>query len=166
MMKNIRACKAFIEKHEGRKNKMYLDTHGHPTIGVGFNLDKKNSKMILQSLGLKLDQVKTGKTTLTEVQINKLFEHDLAIAIEDAKKFYRAFDFLDEVRQLVLVDMAFNLGYTMLSQFIKFHQALESKNYEKAAAEMLFSKWAEQVKHRATENASAMRIGKIALNMN
>jgi len=40
------------------------------------------------------------------------------------------------------------------------HEALKAQNYATAAAEMLDSRWAKQVKGRAKELAEQMRTGK------
>ena len=45
--------------------------------------------------------------------------------------------------------MGFNLGLTRLLKFKKFLAALEKKDYETAAIEMMDSRWAVQVKGRA-----------------
>src|SRR6187551_1498786 len=37
---NMKALKAQLERHEGNRSKVYNDTAGHPTIGIGFNLDR------------------------------------------------------------------------------------------------------------------------------
>ena len=52
--------------------------------------------------------------------------------------------------------MAFNLGETRLRGFRKMWAALEEGNYATAAAEMLDSKWATQVKGRARDLAQLM----------
>jgi lysozyme len=55
--------------------------------------------------------------------------------------------------------MAFNLGIAGLQRFTKFLAALEQKDYETAATEMLDSVWAEQVGRRAQRLAAQMRSG-------
>ena len=45
--------------------------------------------------------------------------------------------------------MCFNLGRPRLSNFKKFLAALEEGDYEKAAVEMMDSRWASQVGDRA-----------------
>ena len=65
------------------------------------------------------------------------------------------------MRQRVYVNMTFNLGSTRLALFKKMHAAVEAKDWEKAAEEMLDSKWATQVKGRADRLAEMMRSGAI-----
>ena len=45
--------------------------------------------------------------------------------------------------------MSFNLGITRLLKFKKFLTALEVKNWDNAAVEMMDSRWAKQVGPRA-----------------
>lgn len=67
---------------------------------------------------------------------------------------------LDEVRKAILINMCFNLGLPRLMTFRKMLKALEDRNYELAAKEMLDSKWAKQVGNRAIELSEMMRTGK------
>ena len=66
---------------------------------------------------------------------------------------------LNEVRQFVLVDMCFNMGLAKLTTFKKMLHALKQQDYQAAAREMLDSRWAGQVGHRAQELASMMKTG-------
>ena len=53
--------------------------------------------------------------------------------------------------------MSFNLGINKLMKFKKLRNALATKNYKLAAAEMLNSNWASQVGRRAQTLASMVR---------
>ena len=66
---------------------------------------------------------------------------------------------LDSVRQLVLVDMAFNMGVPRLRKFKKMWAAIHDNDYMTAAKEMLDSKWATQVKSRSHKLANMMHHG-------
>jgi lysozyme len=57
--------------------------------------------------------------------------------------------------------MAFNLGMPRLNKFKKMWSAIEDKDYDHAAVEMLDSRWAEQVKGRATRLSDIMRTGEL-----
>ena len=64
---------------------------------------------------------------------------------------------LPEEKQLVVYDMAFNLGMPRFRTFRKMLEALHAGDYEKAAVEMLDSRWAGQVGQRAKTLAAMMR---------
>ena len=55
--------------------------------------------------------------------------------------------------------MCFNLGETKLLKFEKMIKALNAKDYNRAANEMLSSKWSKQVPLRAERLAEIMREG-------
>lgn len=63
-------------------------------------------------------------------------------------------------RAAVLENMAFNMGTSGLLKFEKMLKAVEYGNYEKAAEEMLCSKWATQVGDRAARLSEQMRLGR------
>lgn len=67
---------------------------------------------------------------------------------------------LDEVRQRVLIDMSFNLGIVGLLGFKNTLATIQEGNYQRAAAMMLDSRWAEQVGARAERLARMMATGK------
>ena len=145
-----------IERHEGKRNSVYVDTKGHPTIGIGFNLDKIDAKQKLSNLGININKILNGQS-LTDEQVYILFKEDLENAIIDAHKFLSNFDQQPIEIQTVLIDMSFNLGYTRLSNFKNFREALLNKNYQLAADEMVNSKWYNQVGNRSKELESIVR---------
>ena len=54
--------------------------------------------------------------------------------------------------RLVLCDMCFNLGIKKLLKFTRMLEAMEDRDFELAAEELLDSKYAKQVKKRADKN--------------
>jgi len=116
----------------------YTDSVGKLTIGVGRNLTDK---------------------PLSPIEIDFLFENDLAEAVEDCRRMYQNFDALNDVRREVLVNMMFNMGFTTMRQFRKMRSAVEREDFEDAALEMLDSKWSQQVGARATRLARQMKTG-------
>lgn len=140
-----------ITRHEGKRNKMYLDTKGIPTVGIGFNLDRKDAKAQLKALGLDYNKVRSGKQLLTNKQIDSLFKYTLTEAIAVAKSFLSNFSEHPSHVQEILINMAFNLGPDRFSGFDNFKAALLKKDYQTAAKEMINSKWHKQVGNRAIE---------------
>jgi lysozyme len=64
-----------------------------------------------------------------------------------------------QTRKIVLLDMAYNLGVDGLLKFRKMLAAIDRRDYELAAKEMLDSRYARQVKGRAQRNALMMETG-------
>jgi lysozyme len=79
-----------------------------------------------------------------------------AIADAEGLDFFAG---LDPVRQMVVVDMLFNLGRVRFGTFKKFQAALALKDYTLAAHEMKDSRWYDQVGRRAVKLQKAMLTG-------
>ena len=58
-----------------------------------------------------------------------------------------------------MIDICFNLGATRLRLFKNALSAMSEEDYDTAADEFLNSRWAEQVKGRASELAEMIRTG-------
>jgi lysozyme len=129
-----------LMRDEGVKLKVYRDSLGIETIGVGRNLRDKG---------------------ITQDEALFLLENDLDECIHDLSVF-PWFVALDPVRQRVVVDMRFNLGPSRLRSFTRTLAAVARGDYEAAATGMLKSKWAKQVGQRAVRLAAMMRTGKDA----
>jgi len=109
----------FLSKVEGKRYKAYDDVtgrdvlsskavKGNRTVGIGFNLERKDAKNLIQAVGVQdFDGVYSGKVQLTEKQAIDLFN----ATIEEAE---RAVDSklgdvaLTRNQRLALVSLAFN----------------------------------------------------------
>jgi lysozyme len=151
---------AQLIKHEGKKAKVYKDSEGILTIGVGFNLERAEAKKSIEALGLDFEKVKSGKQELSQEQITKLLEQDANAAIANCKVVFPKFVELSDVRQRVLVDMMFNLGKGRFSKFEKMIAAVKKNDFVTAADEMKSSKWYAQVKDRGKTLERMMRTNK------
>jgi GH24 family phage-related lysozyme (muramidase) len=149
-----------LAQEEGDRQHVYVDTAGHPSVGIGFNLDRSDARSQLASVGADYDAVRAGTQDLTQGQIDQLFQHDVSTAVSTAQNYYSGFDQLDPTRQRVLTDMAFNLGPTRLAGFQNLHTALVNGDWNAAANEMQNSAWATQVGDRATNLINQMRTGR------
>jgi lysozyme len=152
----------FIEeliKHEGLKLQVYKDTLGIDTIGIGRNLEDRGiSKEELDALDIPtIDHI--YEYGITEADAVYLATNDVQIVEEELLQAHPCVDRLDSVRQLILMDMAFNMGVPRLCKFKKMWNAIHEEDYPTAAKEMLDSRWANQVKGRATKLANAMHNG-------
>ena len=148
-----------LVKHEGLRLQVYQDTLGIDTIGIGRNLkDRGISKEELDELDIPtIDHV--YEYGITEADAMLLAENDVQIVEEELLRAHPCVEDLDAVRQLVLVDMAFNMGVPRLCKFKKMWNAVHEKKFDIAAKEMLDSRWANQVKSRSVKLANAMHNG-------
>ena len=148
-----------LVKHEGLRLQVYQDTLGIDTIGIGRNLkDRGISKAELDELDIPtIDHV--YEYGITEADAMLLAENDVQIVEEELLRAHPCVEDLDAVRQLVLVDMAFNMGVPRLCKFKKMWNAVHEQKFDIAAKEMLDSRWANQVKSRSVKLANAMHNG-------
>lgn len=135
---NAEIVKAALVKDEGLRLKVYQDSLGIPTIGVGRNLQDRG---------------------ITKSEAMLMLDNDLAECVNDLTASFPWFAKLDEVRQHVVLNMRFNLGPSRFRGFRMMLAALERQDYAAAADSMKFSKWADQVPHRAARLELEMRTG-------
>ena len=135
---NIETLRAELMRDEGVRLKPYQDSVGKLTIGVGRNLD---------DVGISQDEVAN------------LLDNDIKRTMAELDKSLPWWRNLDEVRQRVLLNMAFNLGVAGLLGFKNTLAAIQNDKWGEAADGMLASKWAKQVGGRAQRLAVMMRTG-------
>lgn len=128
---------------EGVRRTVYKDHLGYLTIGVGRLVDPN----------------KPG-AGLRDSEIELLLRNDIEDRIAALGNVLPWFYELDEVRQGVLVNMAFQLGTAGLLGFKTTLKLVEAQKYAEAADQMLASKWARQTPARAQRLATQMRSGK------
>lgn len=125
-------------RHEGLRLKPYNDSVGKLTIGVGRNLE---------DIGI------------TESEAMGLLKNDIERVFLEAHKTFKWFEGLNNARRDVILNMIFNLGLQGFLGFKRTIAFIEDRNFEAAAAEMLNSKWHEQVGRRAVELSEMMARG-------
>ena len=130
-----------LKQEEGCVPIMYKDTVGFNTCGIGHNCD---ASPLLPIIGRKL---KPGEQ-LTPEEINRIFEHDLLLVLDQLHENVDFFPTLDMYTQYVLISMTWNLGIKGLLKFAIFLTAVKKGQTQKALAEMKNSKWAKQVPNR------------------
>ena len=137
--------KTRIKQHEGFSPTVYTDSLGFQTIGYGH-------------LVIEKDNFKEGEIYSPE-ELEGVFNQDYEIAKNDGQSIIDnelngLNGYSEEQKQIiesVLIEMCFNLGKPRVLKFKNFLQALRDKDFKKAKAEMLDSRWAVQVKSRAIE---------------
>ncbi len=128
---------------EGFRAHAYHDTAVPPRLSIGYgrNIDKEG-----------------GGLGITEEEAEVMLRNDIDRSVQECSKFYW-FDRQPDRIKRVLIELCFQLGYPALSGFNRMLSALsaEPSNYETAADELLDSKFATQVPHRAKRLADRMR---------
>jgi len=143
---NIDQLRIELAEDEGCKFEVYLDHLGLPTVGIGHLITE--------------DDPEHGCSVGTEVsadRVQALFRRDIAITIEDCQRMFDNFDDLPEEVQLICANMMFTLGYPRMSKFKMFRAAIEVRNWQEAAEQMIDSKWYDQVTNRAKRLVARMK---------
>ncbi len=131
-----------IRDHEGFVPKPYLDSLGKATIGYGhlitdednFELDKEYSKD----------------------ELLKLFEKDFEKAQMGADQLVGHIQELHIEAKNVITEMVFQLGTMGVRKFKNMISALEARDYQRASAEMLDSRWHAQTTNRCESLSKIM----------
>ena len=131
---------------EGKVLKIYKDHLGYPTFGIGHLVIKEDPEYN-QPVG----------TPVSEQRVNEVFDKDIMTTINDCKKLYSDFLYLPEEAQLIIANMMFNLGYNRLSKFRNMKKAVDERDWNRAADEMMDSTWYKQVTKRADRLVNRMR---------
>lgn len=147
-----------LEINEGKRNYAYYDSLGHKTIGIGFCLETKvrrDAKSVIESVGADYEKVYNGEQTLSNFQIYSLLDKDINNAKKIANSFSQGLENHPKNVQIVLIDMALNIG-PKLNNFVKMKQAILNKDYNTAATEMKDSKWFKQIGNRGPRMINIM----------
>lgn len=144
---------------EGKRFRAYRDTAGKWSIGIGHNLDDCGTAPLPRN---KQDVLANG---INEAECDLLFAHDIARSEADLDKYAAWWRKLDPVRQRVLLNMCFNMGWGAgtdhgLHTFVNTLAMIARGDYSTAADGLLNSKWARQVGVRAVRLANMMRNGR------
>jgi lysozyme len=131
-----------IREDEGFSGTVYLDSVGKHTVGFGRNLDDN---------------------PLTVSEANYLLQSDIDKISRRAMKF-SFYANLNPARRGVILNMIYTMGIGSFKGFGNMIAALYDSNYEKAADEMLDSKWHRELNKlgsgRAKRLSNTMRYGR------
>ena len=127
-----------IRKEEGFVSHAYPDSEGFLTIGIGTLIDKRKGGGITESEAFMLMR-------------NRI---EMIYPALDAKlPWWRS---MSDVRQSILVSMAYQLGISGLLKFKNTLWSMRTGNYKAAARGILASKMAKQTPERTQRAAKAM----------
>ena len=143
---NIDQLREELKVDEGVKYEIYLDHLGLPTFGIG-HLVLESDEEYGQPVG----------TAVSEQRVNECFEKDVEQVLSDCKTLYSDFDSLPGEAQLIIANMMFNMGRPRLSKFKGMKAGVDSRDWNKAADEMVDSRWYRQVTNRADRLVNRMR---------
>ena len=129
-----------IKAHEGYRKKVYQCTEGYDTIGYGFAIKDLE---------------------LTEEICDSILKEKLIKLYSRAEKQFPFFNNLPVDIQDVLLNQCYQMGVTGVSKFKKMLKAMDERDWNRAADEMLDSRWAKQTPNRDNELSEIVRNFKI-----
>lgn len=148
---------ALLRRHEGVRARLYQDSLGYWTIGVGHVVDRRKGGWCDDGLAQRLN---AHGFCLSERVINAYLADDLAEAEQTIWDLLSPpAGLINQPRYEALVSMAFNLGRGGFAGFKKARAALEAGDWQRAHDELLDSRWAKQVPNRARDIASTILTG-------
>lgn len=129
-----------LKRHEGYRDRVYLDSEGKPTVGYGHHLyiGSKISKEIAERL--------------LDIDIDEAVSDFWKLDIERIKK-------LNPARRRVIVNLIFNMNLQKVLQFKKMWACIDNEDWTGAKRELLDSRYHQQVGQRADELASVLERG-------
>ena len=121
--------------HEGIRLKPYRCSADKLTIGIGRNIEDVG---------------------ITEEEAFYLLNNDIKKVVEQCQRNFEWFDGLNDLRKEAIVNLVFNMGFGKFLQFKKTIKHIENEEFELAGAELLDSRYAQQVGQRAIDVANQL----------
>ena len=143
---DIEKLREEIKYDEGSVNKIYLDHLGLATFGIGHLVTEWD-----EEYGWEVG------TPVSEDRCNEVFDSDIQVVLSDCEHLYPDFDELPEEVQRIIANMMFNMGRPRLSKFKGMKAGVDARDWQKAADEMVDSRWYRQVTNRAERLVERMR---------
>ena len=147
-MINMEKLLASVKKHEGYRNKVYLDTLNKRTVGVGH---------------LCVEDFWEDDKEYEEKFLMDILEADLQNAIKSAQDLINNCPSggkanISSDAEIIIIEMVFQLGKSGVSKFRNMWKALQQDppQYDVASIEMLDSRWAKQTPNRAQAMSAEM----------
>jgi lysozyme len=130
--------RAQLTQEEGLRLRLYKDSVGKWTIGIGHNIEDDG---------------------ISQAVAQFIFSEDVTTATDALTAHLPWWLTLDEVRQRVLIDMVFNMSIAKVLKFRRTLAAIQAGDYPAAAEYMSESLWATEVGARAVRLEAMMRTG-------
>lgn len=135
-----------LEVEEGWRDKPYLCSEGYPTVGYGFKIGPKGVDIRNYQFTLPRS---AGDRWLDDLIQMLRFE------------LHSRLSGLNEARQAVILSMCYQMGINGCMAFSRMWAAIDQRDYQAAAVEMMDSRWAKQTQSRARRHRDVMSSGTV-----
>ena len=143
---NLQKLQEELTADEGCKFVTYKCTEDKLTFGIGHLVLESDPEYNLP----------VG-TVVSPDRVTECFDRDIQSVLTDCERLYPDFYSLPEEAQLIIANMMFNMGRPRLSKFKGMKDAVDNRDWESAADEMVDSRWYNQVTNRADRLVERMR---------
>ena len=153
-MDKLKTAVTVIAAEEGYVGDVYHCSLGYPTIGVGLKIGHH---------GQPLEDFKGFPSMPRDVAELwcKIHAEDVEASFNSYPLILAAAEKCNNVQKAVLISMGYQLGVYGLSKFKRMLGHCISRDFEKAAEEMLDSLLAEQAPNRTERQARMLATGKL-----
>lgn len=149
----MKIAEKIIKLDEGFREKPYYDHLGYPTIGYGYRIPGTKQHDPLPPITMT-------RQAADELLPKKINEVTSQLSKND---FSKIFPRLNEVRQAVIISIAFQVGVYGLLKFKDMRKGLAADDYHRAADEIIDSAaWRDpKTRDRFQRNADQVRTGEL-----
>lgn len=151
----LRMCMAELPEDEGFRHRPYYDTEEVRTIGIGFNIDKRNKTPAHPDL----IPFVTGERYFIELdEAKKILGKILDPLYDECASVFRPagpykesiWETLSVGQQASILNMYYQLGYKRFTGFVKMIDAINCGNWEDTQNEARDSLWFRQTQDSRT----------------
>lgn len=157
---------AMLHRDEGTRVKVYWDTEGFPTIGIGhliMTTKTRDMDAINKELSKQVGrEVRGNPGSITMDEVSMLFKQDLEKMQRDIIRNSvtgPVYAKMNKSRQMSLENMAFQMGVGGLAKFTGMLGAMYIGDWTKAYNESRNSLWYQQTKGRASRVSMVILVG-------
>lgn len=137
-----------IQLEEGCRLRAYKDSRGFYTAGWGY---------CLEAHGYSPEEA--ASLVWTQAQADAALHDEIDQVLHQLDQRWPDWRQLDDVRQAAIISSVYQLGAPGAAKFLATIAALRARDWDKAADQMLASRWAKQTPKRVQRNAAMIRSG-------
>ncbi|QQG32082.1 baseplate hub subunit and tail lysozyme [Citrobacter phage CkP1] len=159
---------SMLRRDEGLRLKVYWDTEGYPTIGIGHLIVAqriRDMNQINKILSNQVGRTVTGNPgSISMDEASALFAKDLADVQRDVKtnsKVGPVYNTMNRSRQMALENMSFQMGVGGVAKFTGMLNAMAAGDWKRAYDESRDSLWFQQTKGRASRVSMIILTGNL-----
>ena len=135
-----------VKKNNKGNHITYFCSENVVTGGIGHMITECDDEKYLQV-----------DVEIPEEQVSAWFDKDIETVINDCELLYDDFEHLPEDAQLIIANMMFNLGYPRLKKFVKMKAAIDQRDWNEAANQVIDSNYYRQLPNRAGRLVKRLR---------